>query len=402
MKPSILFFVPEHYDNLVTKGVEKMIFERDENDFFQKVIIVHPLCYKTRSLKLSESFDLFEIGFDLIPNEKRSRLLIYLQLPVHFIRVIWGAVRLAKKFKIDLIRANDPYWMGLFAYIVSKICNIPFCVSIHADYEKRMELDKNLTMCSVFGSYKLAIYLERFILSKSPMVMPIRETLGVKAVANCAPPESIRVIPHGIDLSPFVVPPKHDIHSLFGLNPNSKIISFVGRFSKENYIDDIIEIALKLGQQRDDFVFVMAGGGKEELRIKAKVEEDPFLNKHVVLTGFQQRYVCFDIRRASYISLCLMSGFSLIEACAAAHPVVAYDVEWHFELVKNNETGFLVKENDVDGIVKALDWLLDHPEESEKMGQNAKALAFELHDLKKTTIIQMQWYSELLNKGKNC
>jgi len=281
MKPSILFFVPEHYENLVTKGVENMVFERNTNDFFKKVITVHPLCYKTRSMKLSDSFDLFEIGFDLVPNEKRNRLLIYLQLPVHFIRVIWRSVRLVKKFKIDLIRANDPYWMGFFAYIVSKICKTPFCVSIHADYEKRMQLDKNLTMCSVFGSYKLAKYLERFILSKAPLIMPIRQTLGLKAVANSADPEKVRIIPHGIDLSPFTLPPKHNIHSLFGLNPDSKIISFAGRFSKENYIYDIIETAQKLGQKRDDFIFVMTGGGKEEQKVKTIAEKDTFLKSHM-------------------------------------------------------------------------------------------------------------------------
>ena len=264
-----------------------------------------------------------------------------------------------------------------------------------------MELDKNLTMCSVFGSYKLAKYLERFILSQAPMVMPIRDSIGQKAVANYAHPDKIRVIPHGIDLSYFVSPPKHNVHSLFGLKPSLKIISFVGRFSKENYIDDIIEAARILSQIRKDFILIMTGGGKEELRIRTIVKKDSFLKNSVCFTGFQSREVCFDIRRASYISLCLMSGFSLIEACAAGHPVIAYDVEWHSELVKHDETGFLVNENDIDGVVKSLDWLLEHPEESKKMGQNAKALAFKKHDLKNTTATQMQWYSELLMQKKN-
>jgi len=34
-----------------------------------------------------------------------------------------------------------------------------------------------------------------------------------------------------------------------------------------------------------------------------------------------------------------MGGFSLIEAGAAGNPMIAYDVEWHYELVEIIVTG---------------------------------------------------------------
>ena len=103
-----------------------------------------------------------------------------------------------------------------------------------------------------------------------------------------------------------------------------------------------------------------------------------------------------DIRRTSDISLCLMGGFSLIEACAAERPVVSYNVEWHSELVKSNETGFLIAENDVNEVVKVLDWLFDHPDKGKEMGQKAKTLAFERHDLKITSTIKTSYYNEMI------
>ena len=93
-------------------------------------------------------------------------------------------------------------------------------------------------------------------------------------------------------------------------------------------------------------------------------------------------------------------GFSLIEACAAGRPVVSYDVEWHSELVKSNETGFLLKEHDIDAVVEALDWLLEHPSESDAMGERAKTMAFERHDLKNTSAVKVGVYSELLKFGE--
>ncbi len=66
MKPSILFLVPAMYEDLKAKSVDDMIFERDEGGFFCKVITVHPICYKTRSIILNDCHEIHEIGFYLI------------------------------------------------------------------------------------------------------------------------------------------------------------------------------------------------------------------------------------------------------------------------------------------------------------------------------------------------
>ena len=161
----------------------------------------------------------------------------------------------------------------------------------------------------------------------------------------------------------------------------------------------LIKIGKILSEKRSDFVIIIAGGGVEERRIKEEIASNPSLKTHFLLTGFQPREVCLDLRRSSDVSLCLMAGFSLIEACAAGCPVISYDVEWHSELVKNKKTGFLLKENDVDGVVDALDWVLEHPDERNIMGQKAKTLAFENHDLKTTSDIKVKCYTEILSQG---
>ena len=399
MKPSILFVVPAEYDELKEKGVESMIFERDENGFFGKVITVHPFAKHTRVIVLDEVHQVHEIGFDLIPGAARFRALKYLQAPLHFLRVVRTIVRLIKDFEIDLLRGNDPFWMGFFAYLGSRFCKVPYCVSIHADYDRRIELDKSISISTVFGSYGLAKRLERLVLSRASLVLPIRQSLAVKASQNGALSKRTRIIPHGIDLSAFNRPPTSDIRGWLEIDPSKKIVSFVGRLSLENYVDDVLKIAESLAHKREDFMLVMIGGGKEETRLKAVVAGDPVLAQCVRMVGFQSRAVCVDVRRASYASLCLMAGFSLIEACAAGRPVISYDVEWHSELVKNVETGFLLKESDVEGVVNGLVWLLDHPAESDAMGANARLLAFERHDLAKTSETKVRWYSELLNRG---
>ena len=92
-----------------------------------------------------------------------------------------------------------------------------------------------------------------------------------------------------------------------------------------------------------------------------------------------------------------MGGFSLIEACAAASPVVAYDVAWHRELIRDGETGYLVPEHDVDGVVNAINRLLDDRVTAVAMAARAKRLAVERHDLRETSSIKRNHYAELLS-----
>lgn len=392
----ILFIVPAEYEALKAKGVDEMILERDEGGFFKRVITVHPFCEATKVIVLNERHIIYEVGFDLIPLFKGSRWIKLLQAPLHFFRVmatIFGAIR---RHNVSLIRANDPYWMGLFARLTSRISSIPYCISVHADYDKRVDLDPSaISMAKLLGSYRLGHWLEKSAYRDATLVMPIRESLGVKAVEHGAEAKKIRVIPHGIDLSSFHFPMKHNIGQLFSL-PRKSILSFVGRLSRENYVDDILELARRLAIVRQDFIVVMVGGGKEEFRLKALVQNDPVLATTVKLVGFQDRDVCLDLRRASAVSLCLMGGFSLIEACAAGRPVVAYDVEWHKELVEEGKTGFLLAEGDMTALTEAVCRLLDDPVQAERMGAAARKRVFCNHDLAETSKIKIKAYGEIL------
>ena len=46
-----------------------------------------------------------------------------------------------------------------------------------------------------------------------------------------------------------------------------------------------------------------------------------------------------------------------------------------------------------------LDWLFDHPDKSKEMGQKAKTLAFENHDLTITSTIKTSCYKEMIKLG---
>jgi len=389
---SILFIVPSDYASLLEKGVASIIFERDEGGFFDKVFNVHPYASRTQILELNETHRLIEFGPDYpfsIPNYKFIKFINYLLKPLPIIKAL---IQLIKREHVDVIRATDPFLCGFYAWAASRLTGVPFCISIHADYDKLYKLNGKKK-----GTPLLYETLERFVLPRAALVMPIREHLKGAILERGVNPVRIRVIPHGVSIADFSHPDIEDIKKSHGIPPMKMVMSFVGRLSRENYVYDVIELAKRLLMIRNDFVVLLVGDGPERRGLEKRVREYD-LSSVVIFTGFLPKKKVISVRRQSLLALCLMGGFSLIEACLASCPVVSYDVEWHYELVKNGETGFLVKENDLEGLTRTVIYLLDHPKEARQMGARARELATARHDISYTSGVKTSCYRELLQQ----
>jgi colanic acid/amylovoran biosynthesis glycosyltransferase len=70
----------------------------------------------------------------------------------------------------------------------------------------------------------------------------------------------------------------------------------------------------------------------------------------------------------------------LLEAMACATPVVTTDIVGLPELVRNGETGVLVRPDDPSGLATAVAGLLDDPEHAAALGAAGRRLVAQLHD----------------------
>jgi glycosyltransferase involved in cell wall biosynthesis len=387
---SILFIVPSDYDSLLKKGVASMILERDERGFFKKVFNIHPYASKTQTLELNNTHQLIEFGpnypFSSL-NFRLGKLTNYISKPL---LVTKSLIQLVRWEHIDLIRATDPFLCGFYAWVVSRFTGVPFCVSVHTDYDKTYRLSGRKR-----GTPFLFKILERFVLPRAELVMPIREHIVQELLRKGANPNRIRVIPHGISIEEFSFPENKDIFRRYRIPQEKKVISFVGRLAKDNYVYDIIELARRIYEMRNDFVVLLIGDGAERDELKSLVHEYG-LSSIVMFTGFQPREIAISVRRKSLMALCLKGGFSLIESCLAGCPPISYDIEWHYELVKNGETGFLIKEANLDALTEAVIYLLNHPEKAREMGARAREIAIAKHDISHTSEVKRNCYRKLL------
>jgi glycosyltransferase involved in cell wall biosynthesis len=92
-----------------------------------------------------------------------------------------------------------------------------------------------------------------------------------------------------------------------------------------------------------------------------------------------------------------LAGSVLIEAALAELPIIAYDFEWHSEVIIDRYSGLLVNFRNIPALREATDFLLDHTMEVKHYGRRAREIAYSLllpdHIVEKEKII----YSCLLD-----
>jgi glycosyltransferase involved in cell wall biosynthesis len=285
----------------------------------------------------------------------------------------------------------------LIAWATARLTGVRYCVSLHADYDRLFTLDGARGAPTLLGRRSLIRPLEMLTLRGAARVLPIRASLAAYAIARGVRRENIRVVPHGIDLAAFRGPLAVDVRARFNLPPDKAIVAVAGRLSPENYVSDMLDAAARLASTRDDFVLVLAGGGVLEDEVAARIRADARLARVVRPIGFVSRETVHSLRRTCAVSLCLMGGFSLIEACAAGRPVIAYDVQWHGELVVDGSTGRLIPEHDVAGVAAAIGDLLDDEPAAAALGRAASLLAAARHDIDVAAATRRQCYEEVFS-----
>ena len=305
-------------------------------------------------------------------------------------------IQIVIKYKISLIHSNSPYILGFYGVILSRILSLPVCVSIHADYERSESLQGNV-IPRIFGSIRISRWVEKFVYQKVDMILPIRKHMRDYLLKVGCSEDKIRIFPHGIDMNDIYGESNVNVRELFKIPEGVKIVSSAARLEKENYCDDLVDIAIRCVKSIENLCFIICGGGSQLLILEESVRHSG-LQKHILLPGDIAQRTVFEIRKQCDINLCLRAGFSLIEACASGKPVISYDVDWHSELVKNGESGFLVAENDTDEVIEKIEYLLNNPERGHELGEKAKKLALEKHSLEVTNRKKAQIYRELLGE----
>ncbi|MFC1682144.1 glycosyltransferase family 4 protein [Nanoarchaeota archaeon] len=151
---------------------------------------------------------------------------------------------------------------------------------------------------------------------------------------------------------------------------DKKIIFYIGYLNARKGVNYLIEAFNKLN--RKDSVLLIAGTGDQEKRLKEMIRE----NQNIKFLGYKE-----GIEKANYLSIADLFifptlydvwGHVVAESFYYGCPVICTDKAGAKELIEEGETGFIIKDKNVEELAKAMKKLLDNPKLLKQMKVNIK------------------------------
>lgn len=246
---------------------------------------------------------------------------------------------LGRRQGVSLVRGRDPYLYAAMAWAAAKLIGVPFVFSVHTDYDLLFSSDPRHRMV-IPMQRRLISAVARFVLPRAALAMPIRESIMAFLLRHGVRRDRVVVIPHGVDLAPYDRPMENP-RPKFGIDPARRLVVSVGRVTVDNYFHHLPDIAEIVRQKFPDALFVAAGPGWDLQRMR-DATRGRALESHLKWLGEVDHRDVMALWREASVALVMKGGYSLIEACVTACAVVSYNIEWHYELVLDGKTGFLV------------------------------------------------------------
>lgn len=391
----LLCLVPTTLEELEVKGVADAILYRDLDGYFDHVYTVHFPARKDKVVWLSERHTVLEFSQHHFSSLHAFPMMNLIASEASF---LFSLLTLVKTEGISAIRAQDPYVQGANAFFLSKVTGIPFLISVHSNYDLTRRSMGALAY-RFLRSHRIEKAIEKFVFQRADFVIAISDDNRDFAIRNGASPsKAATVTPPALPIHYDETRPPRNLKSELSLQER-KIAVYVGRLSPEKYPDDIVRCARLVADKRDDVRFLLVGDGpmRDDLR---RLTDSMGLSEHVQILGFQLQERVRDLMYTADVIVSPLAGRALIEAALSGTPIVAYDVEWHRELIRNHETGLLVPYRDYAAMATAILWTFDHPSEGKTLGRNARMAALQQFHPKELLERETACFERLLSGGR--
>jgi glycosyltransferase involved in cell wall biosynthesis len=166
---------------------------------------------------------------------------------------------------------------------------------------------------------------------------------------HTCPPHKLHVIGNGIDAAPFVAASqpaaRAEARQALGISEPCLVIGNANRLAPQKDNASLVRAMAHLAPLLPDmpFVLLLAGDGPERPQIEALIHALG-LEQRVQLLGFRRDIPAFLAATDMFVNASLWEGLSisLLEAMAAARPIITTNILPNAELIQHEATGLLV------------------------------------------------------------
>jgi spore coat protein SA len=198
--------------------------------------------------------------------------------------------------------------------------------------------------------------------------------------------EKVKVIHNGVSLQWFKKLPHNDPKMLewrnkLGFKENEKVIVFIGRLLALKGPHILIKAFDKIAQDFPDARLLIVGSSwyaqedqTEFIKELSRLSE-PFKDK-IKFSGYvshDQLNYLYNLSVITVVPSIVNEAFGLVilESMAAGSAVIGSSVGGIPEIIKDKETGLLVRSDDVKDLEEKIRFLLDHEDERQRLIENA-------------------------------
>jgi glycosyltransferase involved in cell wall biosynthesis len=234
---------------------------------------------------------------------------------------------------------------------------------------------------TVFGGYfsrrmSVAIQqLERQLGHRTARVIALSERQRAELVEHrIAPADRIRIVPLGLDLTRFGSLDRAAARARLGIGPDELTVLALGRLVPIKRLDRAVRAFAAIATAHPAARLRIVGDGSERANLEALVEESGIRDR-VSFVGWSSDSPTWYAAADVVILTSEREGtpLALIEAAAAARPVVATDAGGVADVVEDGVTGFVTPRENPDLFAQRLSTLLGDVELRARFGAAGQA-----------------------------
>jgi glycosyltransferase involved in cell wall biosynthesis len=302
-------------------------------------------------------------GINVIDNIFIPREIVIFKL----LKALFSLLSLLKNKKYDVVHTYSatPSVIGRFAAWISKVEKIFH----HQAGWTTVEADKILTK-------RFFQVIENLAALFSTLSICVSHSVYKQGVSEkLAPKKKLTVICNGIDPSPFILQKNDSIKDQVDIPIESIIIGSTGRLAPQKDLETFIhsfDLLLLRNPKKEIFLF-LAGSGDHEDELK-KIVKKLNLQSKIIFLGFYEDIPTFLANIDIFVSSSLREGLSIsvMEAMAAAKPIIVSSIAPNIELIEDGVNGLTFPPGDHIALAKALGKLIEDKESWQKYGEAAR------------------------------
>ncbi|MFM9108837.1 MAG: glycosyltransferase [Chloroflexota bacterium] len=269
--------------------------------------------------------------------------------------------------RFDLIHVAAPGPLGITAAIAGMARGLPVVGAYHTelgDYARQLSGD------ALVGD--IVETLVRWFYERCAAVtVPSRATAAALRSRGYQIGR-LEVVRHGVDCARFR-PDLRDLALREALGGGRSLILYAGRVSREKGLDRLTEQYRAMRERRQDAHLVVVGDGPYRTEMAAALGDAATFTGFLHGEEFARTMASADV--FAFPSQTDTLGLVVLEAQASGVPAVVFARGGPSEGIVPGASGLVAPEDDDAAFMAAVELLLDHPEQRERMGQAGRAFA---------------------------